>query len=110
MLELIFVYLLIHMTMVYIGFSLTKMDQTRSRRYFPLAATSGVLVAGLHFYVDNYLKLPDNILAAIVIGVGAGALILLLGGFMLPRVMNKVSIVAAVVCFADLVFSMLLLR
>lgn len=110
MLELVFVYLLIHMTMVYVGFSLTKMDQTRSRRYFPLAASSGMLAALLHYLVDNHVDLPDNILKAIVIGVGSGLLIMLLGAAMLPRALNKVLMVAAVVCFADLVFSMLLLR
>jgi hypothetical protein len=110
MLELIGVYLLLHMTMVYVGFSLTKMDQIRSRRYFPLAASSGLLTAVLHYYVQHYLRLPDNILGAIVIGVGSGLMIMLLGLFMLPRSRTKVSIVAAVVCFADLIFAMLLLR
>ena len=110
MIELAGVYLLLHLTMIYIGFSLTKMDQIRSARYFPLAAFSGLLTAILHYCVQHYLRLPDNILGAIVIGVGSGVMVMMLGLVMLPRSANKVAIVASVVCFADLIFSMLLLR
>ena len=110
MLALAGMYLLIHMTTVYFGFSLTKMDQTRSRRFFPLAATSGVLTGVLHYLIDNHVDFPDSIIEALVIGVGSGLLVLLLAVFLLPRVLNKAVMVAAVVCFGDLVFSMLLLR
>ena len=111
MLELVFVYLLVHMITVYIGFSLTKMDQTRSRHYFPRASISAVLVAIIHYCVANFLRLPDNILSAIVIGVSSGLTIMMLGAIMHKRSsLHKTAIVASVVCFADLVISMLILR
>ncbi|MEZ5339620.1 MAG: hypothetical protein R3F46_15325 [bacterium] len=110
MLALVGMYLLIHLISVYVGFSLTKMDQTRSRRYFPLAAGSALAAGLLHHVITLYAGIPDRILEGLLIGAGTGLCVFIMGLIMLPRVRTKVAMVAAVVCFGDLAFSMVLLR